>query len=244
MILGMAVTALIEAADYKNFKMLCAYTNQARHYLFLLRRELGEIMNVEYKPINWFDRISLNLYAKDPAKGSQDPVLQNLTVPDFPGRRAFSTNWSKDTFSRLKYAKDGFCKRTKNKTSRKGGGLLNAVIKVVGLAATAAYAVDRVAFISIGLVFNAYRWYLLEYMRKCKIRSEPCIFHDFIMTTTLRTSGKLFRGKGAFETLNDPRIGAVRLARPFFPPFQDYLQEVDQLGKKSRANATQRRRRV
>ena len=74
----MAVVAAIETADYKNFKMLCAYVNQARGYLLLLRKELGEVPSVSYSPINWFSRVNLNLYAKDPAMDGNDPILADM----------------------------------------------------------------------------------------------------------------------------------------------------------------------
>ena len=83
----MVVAALIETADYKNFKMLCAYVNRVRHYLYLLRLERKEIPGVRYEPVNWFDRVTLTTYAKDPAKDGKDPVLKDMNVPDFPGYR-------------------------------------------------------------------------------------------------------------------------------------------------------------
>jgi len=231
----MVVAALIETADYKNFKLLCAYVNRARHYLYLLRKELKEIPNVRYERINWFDRVTLDLYAKDPAKDGKDPVLKDMTVPDFPGRTAFQLSLSKGLFTRYKYSKDRTCKQ------KGGGGLLNTIFKVVAVAETAAYVVDRIAYRSIALVFNAYRWYLLEYMRKCKIPSKPCISHDYILIAPLRTTGKVLRGEGAFDELNDERIIAIKKARPDFPSFSHYKEEVDAARTKNKTRKQSRR---
>lgn len=231
----MVVAALIEAADYKNFKLLCAYVNRARHYLYLLRKELKEIPDVHYERINWFDRVTLNLYAKDPAKDGKDPVLKDMTVPDFPGRTAFQLNWAKGLFTRYKYSKDRTCKQTG------GRGLLGALLKVIAVAETAAYVVDRIAFRSIALVFNAYRWYLLEYMRKCKIRSNPCISHDYILVAPLRTTGKVLRGQGLFDELKDERCITVKKARPDFPDFSHYKDEVDAARTKNTTRKQSRR---
>jgi len=238
----MAVVAAIETADYKNFKMLCAYVNQARGYLLLLRKELGEVPSVSYSPINWFSRVNLNLYAKDPAMDGNDPILADMEgVTPFPGRSSFSTNWSKDTFSRLKYPKDTWCDKGQ---SHKGGGIFNTLAKVVGAVETGAYVVDRIAFMSIDPIFNAYRWYLLEYMRRSGIKSSPCVRHNYIMTSVLRTSGKMLRGQGAFQILDDPIIKAVLAARSSFPPYSFYLKEVDTMGKKKQGGTRRQKPRA
>jgi hypothetical protein len=241
----MALLGGIETADYYNFKMLCAYVNQARNYLLLLRKELGEVPNVSYAPINWFSKVNLNLYAKDPVKDGNDSVLSNMkNISNYPGRTAFSVNWQKDTFSVLKFPNDTWCDKKKPKQAQPGGGILDTLFKVVGAAETAAYVVDRVAFYSIDLIFNAYRWYLLEYMRLCGIQSNPCVRHDYILTTKLRTTGKWLRGKGTFSQLEDPIIMALRKARPSFPPYSFYLKEVDTMGKKQKGGTRRQKPRV
>ena len=229
----MVVAALIETADYKNFKMLCAYVNRVRHYLYLLRLERKEIPGVRYEPINWFDRVTLVAYAKDPAKDGKDPVLKDMNVPEFPGYRAFSVSWKTGLFANRRYDKDTRCKK------QKGGNLLKTLFTVMAVAEAAAYVIDRVAFMSIDRIFNAYRWYLLEYMRKCIPDARPCITHDYISVGSLRTTGKLFRGQGAFQELKDERIEIIKKARPSFPNFSHYLKEVDTIRK---TNKTRRKR--
>ena len=240
----MALLAGMETADYYNFKMLCAYVNQARNYLLLLRKELGEVPNVSYAPINWFSKVNLNLYAKDPAKDGSDPILSNMkNVSSYPGRSAFSTNWGGNSmFSVRIYPKDTLCDKQKQPTqAQQGGGIFDILFNAVRVGETVGFAVDIIAFQKIDQIFNAYRWYLLEYMRLCGIQSSPCVRHDYILTTKLRSSGKFFRGKGIFSKLEDPIIMALRKARPSFPPYSFYLKEVDTMGKKK--GGTRRRRR-
>ena len=247
----MALLGGIETADYYNFKMLCAYVNQARNYLLLLRKELGEVPNVSYAPINWFSKVNLNLYAKDPARDGNDPILSNMkNIASYPGRSSFRMDWGGSSmFSVLRYPNDTICDTRKGKEQgqgqrnipQKGGGVLNTLFKVVGAVETAAYVVDRVAFYSIDQIFNAYRWYLLEYMRLAEIQSSPCVRHDYIMTSKLRTTGKLFRGRGAFSQLDDPVIQALLKARPSFPPYEFYLKEVTSMGKKQQGGTRRRK---
>jgi hypothetical protein len=272
----MALLGGIETADYYNFKMLCAYVNQARNYLLLVRKELGEVPNVSYAPINWFNKVNLNLYAKDPARDGNDPILSNMkTIAPYPGRTSFSMG-GPSMFSVLKYSNDTGCtphtrkgtrkgngngNRNRNRNRnitvnrngngtrngnnlREGGGILDTLFKVVRVAETAAYVVDRVAFYTIDQIFNAYRWYLLEYMRLAEIQSNPCVRHDYIMTTLLRTSGKIFRGKGAFRQLDDPIINALLKARPSFPPYKVYLKEVDTMSKTQKGGTRRRVRKI
>jgi len=217
-----------ETADYKNFKLLCAYVNQARNYLLLLRKELGEVLTVTYTPINWFNRLNLT-YTKDPAINGKDPILAGMKgVRRYLGGQVyFSRDWQKNTFSVLKDPTDTGCK-TPQQT---GGGVLDYLFAAVRIAESAAFVVDVMAFQQIDQLFNAYRWYLLEYMRRCGIQSTPCVRHDYILTTKLRTMGKLFRGRGAFQVLDDPIIDALRAARPSFPPLSYYLAEVNQIAK-------------
>jgi hypothetical protein len=256
----MALLGGIETADYYNFKMLCAYVNQARNYLLLVRKELGEVPNVSYAPINWFNKVNLNLYAKDPARDGNDPILSNMkNIVPYPGRTSFSMG-GPSMFSVLKYSNDTGCTPQTRKGTRKGngtrngtrngnnlregGGILDTLFKVVRVAETAAYVVDRVAFYTIDQIFNAYRWYLLEYMRLAEIQSNPCVRHDYIMTTLLRTSGKIFRGKGAFSQLDDPIINALLKARPSFPPYKVYLKEVDTMSKTQKGGTRRRVRKI
>ena len=229
------------AADYYNFKMLCAYVNQVRDYLLLLRKELGEVTNVSYSPIDWFNKVNLNLYAKDPARDGNDPILSNMkNIAPYPGRSAFRMDWGgSSTFSVLQYSKDTGCKGPPS-NPQKGGGLLDTLFKVVGVVSAGAFAVDMIAFMSIDQIFNAYRWYLLKYMRLAEIQSSPCVRHDYIMTTKLRTSGKLLRGRGAFSQLEDPLIQALRKARPSFPPYSYYLKEVEDM--RTKKGGTRRRK--
>ena len=244
----MALLAGIETADYYNFKMLCAYVNQARNYLLLLRKELGEVPNVPYAPINWFSKVTLTMYAKDPAKDGSDPILSNMkNISDYPGYRGFSTNWGgNNMFSVRIYPNDKVCDTRKGKKQgnnpQQGGGIFDILLDVVKVAETVGFAVDIVAFQKIDQIFNAYRWYLLEYMRLCGIQSTPCVRHDYIMTTKLRSTGKFLRGKGVFSKLEDPIIMALRKARPSFPPYSFYLKEVDAMGKKKQGGTRRRRR--
>lgn len=246
----MALLAGMETADYYNFKMLCAYVNQARNYLLLLRKELGEVPNVSYAPINWFSKVNLNLYAKDPAKDGSDPILTNMkNVSSYPGRSAFSTNWGGNSMFSVKiYPNDKVCDTQKGKTQgnnpQQGGGLFDMLFDVAKVAATVGFVVDIVAFQKIDQIFNAYRWYLLEYMRLCGIQSSPCVRHDYILTTKLRSSGKFFRGKGVFSKLEDPIIMALRKARPSFPPYEFYLKEVDTMGKKQKGGTRRQKRKA
>ena len=174
----------------------------------------------------------------DPTK--TDPILADMKkCPPYPGRSAFGYG-----FSRLPYSKDTYCGKQTG-----GDGVLNAFFKVVGAAETVGYAVDRVAFTSIANHLNAYRWYLLEYMRLCGIKSNPCVSHDYILTTALRTMGKLFRGQKAVGELKDPMLDAIQKARPDFPPYQYYYDRVQRMGtkkggtrrRKCRARKTRRR---
>ena len=271
----MALLGGIETADYYNFKMLCAYVNQARSYLLLVRKELGEVPNVSYAPINWFNKVNLNLYAKDPARDGNDPILSNMkNIAPYPGRTSFSMG-GPSMFSVLIYSNDTGCtpqtrkgtrkgngngngnrnrnrnitvnrngnrNRNRNRNNlREGGGILDTLFKVARVVEAAAYVVDRVAFSMIDQIFNAYRWYLLEYMRLAEIQSNPCVRHDYIMTTKLRTTGKFFRGKGAFSQLDDPIINALLKARPSFPPYKVYLKEVDTMGKPQKGGTRRRK---
>ena len=250
----MALLGGIETADYYNFKMLCAYVNQARNYLLLLRKELGEVPNVSYTPINWFSRVNLNMYATDPAKDGSDPILSNMkNVSNYPGYRGFNTNWfGNNMFSVRIYPKDKVCDTRKGKGQGKGqgqgnnpqqgGDILKLLFNAVRVGETVAFAVDIVSFQLIDKIFNAYRWYLLEYMRICGIQSKPCVRHDYIMTTKLRSTGKYFRGKGIFSKLEDPVIQALLKARPSFPPYEFYLKEVDTIGKKQQGGTRRRKR--
>ena len=260
----MALLAGIETADYYNFKMLCAYVNQARGYLLLLRKELGEVPNVSYAPINWFSKVTLNLYAKDPAKDGSDPILSNMkNISDYPGRRAFSTNWfGEGMFSVRTYPNDKVCDTRKGKGQRQGkgqgqeqeqgqrnnqqqgGDFLKLLFNAVRVVETVGLVVDVMAFQLIDQIFNAYRWYLLEYLRLCGIQSNPCVRHDYILTTKLRSTGKFFRGKGIFSKLEDPIIMALRKARPSFPPYKFYLKEVDTMGKKKQGGTRRQKPRA
>jgi hypothetical protein len=230
--------------------MLCAYVNQARNYLLLLRKELGEVPNVSYAPINWFSKVTLNLYAKDPAKDGSDPILSNMkNVSNYPGRSAFSTNWGGNSMFSVKiYPNDKVCDTRKEKKQgnnpQQGGGIFDILLDVVKVAETVGFAVDIVAFQKIDQIFNAYRWYLLEYMRLCGIQSTPCVRHDYIMTTKLRSTGKFLRGKGVFSKLEDPIIMALRKARPSFPPYSFYLKEVDTMGKKKQGGTRRQKPRA
>jgi len=243
----MAFIAGVETADYYNFKMLCAYVNRARGYLLLLRKELGEATKVSYSPINWFSQVTLNMYSRDPARDGNDPILSNMKdISAYPGRSAFSINWGGNSMFSVKiYPKDTWCDKRKGaKQKQRGGDLLNTLFKVVGAVETAALVVDVIAFQLIDQVFNAYRWYLLEYMRLCGIQSDPCVRHDYILTTKLRTTGKLFRGQGAFQELDDPIINAIRKARPSFPLYSYYLEEVNRMGKKKQGGTRRQKPRA
>jgi len=212
---------------------------------------LGEVPNVSYTPINWFDKVTLNVYAKDPARGN-DPILSNMkNITSYPGYWSFNTNWGgNNMFSVRIYPKDKVCDTQNRKRKGKGqgnpqqgGGIFDILLDVVKVAETAAFAVDVIAFQLIDQIFNAYRWYLLEYMRLCEIPSSPCVRHDYIMTTKLRSTGKFFRG-GVFRQLDDPVIQALLKVRPSFPPYEFYLKEVDTMGKKKQGGTRRRRRRV
>jgi hypothetical protein len=254
----MALLGGIETADYYNFKMLCAYVNQARNYLLLLRKELGEVPNVSYAPINWFSKVTLNLYAIDPAKNGSDPILSNMkNISDYPGFRAFNTNWfGEGMFSVRTYSNDKVCDTRKGKgqgkkkgqgqgnDTQQGGDFLKLLFNAVRVVETVGLVIDVVAFQKIDQIFNAYRWYLLEYLRLCGIQSNPCVRHDYILTTKLRSTGKFFRGKGIFSKLEDPIIMALRKARPSFPPYSFYLKEVDTMGKKKQGGTRRQKPRA
>ena len=152
-------------------------------------------------------------------------------------------------FSVRIYPKDKVCDTQNRKRKGKGqgnpqqgGGIFDILLDVVKVAETVGFAVDIVAFQKIDQIFNAYRWYLLEYMRLCGIQSTPCVRHDYIMTTKLRSTGKFLRGKGVFSKLEDPIIMALRKTRPSFPPYSFYLKEVDTMGKKKHGGTRRRRR--
>ena len=151
-------------------------------------------------------------------------------------------------FSIRIYPNDKVCDTQKGKKQgnnpQQGGDFLKLLFNAVRVGETVALAVDVISFQLIDQIFNAYRWYLLEYMRLCEIQSNPCVRHDYIMTTKLRSTGKFFRTKGIFSQLDDPIIMALRKARPSFPPYKFYLKEVDTMGKKQKGGTRRQKRKA
>jgi len=208
----------VEAANVYSFVMLNALVNQCRWHILKIRHTMGEIPNVKYKPLRWTFSKTLTevfTYTKPPLQ--TDPVLSKMgnNVQRFPSKNGSGTippSFQARMFSTF-YPYTG---------AHTGGGDVDMLRAVEGIAATAASITFIRAFQLLNNLYNHYRWYLLEYRRLQGDKEVAGVEHTYISAGATRPFGKLLRGKTPFNPVEDPTLKTLDRD----PPLQKFIDEI------------------
>ena len=186
---------------------------------------------------------------------SDDEVIVTLRtfVAPFPGIKAFGTGLfstfntylGKDTVQRGGQTGG----HTGGQTGGHTGRSTAADLVIGGVEAAAGYTIVR-SFQLLNLVWNEFRWYLLELRR---LRREPEVTgveHTYISSAAAGPMGKLLRGKQMFRPIDDPVLNGLE----YDPPLQKFIDEIysgmqqmrrasSTLNRSTRRRSSERRRR-
>ena len=235
--LGITTAVGIGAANTYSFIMLNALVNQCRWHILKIRKGMGEIRTVDYKPLRWTFSKTLTevfTYTKPPLQ--TDPVLSKMgdNVPRFPpktGSGVIPPSFETSMFGTF-YPYKG---------EQKGGGAFDVLRAVEGAAVAAGSLTFLRAFQLLNNVYNQYRWYLLEYRRLRGDKEVAGVEHSYIATGVTRPFGKLLRGRNPVNPVEDPTLKGVDRD----PPLQTFIDEIwsgGSQGGKTRARARARAR--
>ena len=215
------------AVEYDAFWMLNSLVNQYQWHCIGIYNKLrpAGAPRLHYKPMVW----SMNrlLYTPD-----DDEVIKTLKgfVKPFPGMGAFR-GW----FSTFKsYAGSNTIQGQKG-----GGGIIGDVL--MGAEMAGGYSIVR-SFQLLNVVWNTFRWYLLELRR---LRQDPEVNgmeHTYVTSAAAGPVGKMLRGRDMFRPIDDPVLNGLEND----PPLQKFINEIhsgmQQLRRASSNTNTTRRR--
>jgi hypothetical protein len=233
---GVAGYAGAETANVYAFVMLNALVNQCRWHILKIRHKMGEIPNVNYKPLRWtFSKTLTEVFTYTKSPTQTDPVLSKMgdNVQRFPSKNGSGTippSFQARMFSTF-YPYTG---------AQTGGGAFDLLHAVEGAAAAATSLTFLRAFQLLNNLYNHYRWYLLEYRRLQGDKEVAGVEHTYISTGATRPFGKLLRGKNPFNPIKDPNLKTLDRD----PPLQKFIDEIwsgsTQGGKTRRARTRAR----
>ena len=207
-LLGLTGVATVEGANLYAFIMLNALVNQCRWHILQIRHSLGEIRNVDYKPIKWtFTKSLKEVFTYTKPSIDIDPLLSKMdkAIQRFP----------KDGISSFTATLFG----TLFEYKQAGGDLLRDAL--TGVAAASSLTFLR-AFQLLNRVYNEYRWYLLEYRKLTKDKEVANVKQTYVSTSATRPLGKLLRGKSALSPIADPNLKGLEKD----PPLQHFIDEI------------------